>query len=106
MALAVHPGASLRELSLTENRAVLLGFRMNNKCSRGGGRLPRCPLDTVTSGSIVQDERNQILTAYLWIRQTWYDAYLKWDRDQYDGLDSIRIPSDMVWRPDIALYNK
>ncbi|ELV10431.1 neuronal acetylcholine receptor subunit alpha-9 [Tupaia chinensis] len=52
------------------------------------------------------DERNQILTAYLWIRQIWYDAFLTWDRDQYDGLDSIRIPSDLVWRPDIVLYNK
>ncbi|KAM5193846.1 neuronal acetylcholine receptor subunit alpha-9 [Mantella aurantiaca] len=52
------------------------------------------------------DERNQILTAYLWIRQGWYDAYLTWNRDDYDGLDSIRIPSNMVWRPDIVLYNK
>uniref|UniRef100_A0A8D0GNZ2 Cholinergic receptor nicotinic alpha 9 subunit n=1 Tax=Sphenodon punctatus TaxID=8508 RepID=A0A8D0GNZ2_SPHPU len=52
------------------------------------------------------DERNQILTAYLWIRQSWYDAYLNWDRDKYDGLDSIRIPSNIVWRPDIVLYNK
>ncbi|XP_063806807.1 neuronal acetylcholine receptor subunit alpha-9 [Pseudophryne corroboree] len=52
------------------------------------------------------DERNQILTAYLWIRQSWYDAYLMWDKDEYDGLDSIRIPSNMVWRPDIVLYNK
>ncbi|XP_075705707.1 neuronal acetylcholine receptor subunit alpha-9 [Rhinoderma darwinii] len=52
------------------------------------------------------DERNQILTAYIWIRQSWYDAYLTWDKDEYDGLDSIRIPSNMVWRPDIVLYNK
>jgi len=54
----------------------------------------------------MQDERNQILSAYLWIRQSWYDAYLKWDKDKYDGLDSIRIPSSLVWRPDIVLYNK
>ncbi|XP_028938906.1 neuronal acetylcholine receptor subunit alpha-9 isoform X1 [Ornithorhynchus anatinus] len=52
------------------------------------------------------DERNQILTAYLWIRQLWHDAYLRWDREQYDGLDSIQIPSSLVWRPDIVLYNK
>ncbi|XP_062898527.1 neuronal acetylcholine receptor subunit alpha-9 [Mobula hypostoma] len=52
------------------------------------------------------DERNQILTAYLWIRQIWFDAFLKWDRDKYDGLDAIRIPSSSVWRPDIVLYNK
>ncbi|KAJ8262416.1 hypothetical protein GJAV_G00166220 [Gymnothorax javanicus] len=52
------------------------------------------------------DERNQVLIAYLWIRQTWHDTYLKWDREAYDGLDVIRIPSNLVWRPDIVLYNK
>ncbi|KAG9342434.1 hypothetical protein JZ751_016436 [Albula glossodonta] len=52
------------------------------------------------------DERNQVLTSYLWIRQIWHDAYLKWDKDEYDGLEVIRIPSDLVWRPDIVLYNK
>ncbi|XP_077421493.1 neuronal acetylcholine receptor subunit alpha-10-like isoform X2 [Vanacampus margaritifer] len=53
----------------------------------------------------LQDERNQILTAYLWIRQVWLDAHLKWIKDDYDGLDTIRIPSSYVWRPDIVLYN-
>ncbi|XP_018591185.2 neuronal acetylcholine receptor subunit alpha-9-II [Scleropages formosus] len=52
------------------------------------------------------DERNQVLTAYLWIRQIWHDAYLTWDKDKYDGLEVIRIPSNLVWRPDIVLYNK
>ncbi|CAB1327075.1 unnamed protein product [Coregonus sp. 'balchen'] len=33
------------------------------------------------------DERNQVLTTYLWIRQTWFDAYLKWDKEEYDGLE-------------------
>ncbi len=56
--------------------------------------------------NVLQDERNQILTAYLWIRQVWVDAYLKWNKDDYDGLDTIRIPSSYVWRPDIVLYNK
>ena len=56
--------------------------------------------------NVLQDERNQILTAYLWIRQVWLDAHLKWNKDDYDGLDTIRIPSSYVWRPDIVLYNK
>lgn len=37
MALAVGQGARLRELSLTEERAVLLEFHVKNKCSRDGG---------------------------------------------------------------------
>ncbi|KAK7922767.1 hypothetical protein WMY93_009669 [Mugilogobius chulae] len=52
------------------------------------------------------DERNQVLIAYLWIRQVWHDAYLKWNKDDYDGLDIIQIPSSLVWRPDLVLYNK
>lgn len=53
-----------------------------------------------------KDERNQVLIAYLWIRQTWHDAYLKWNKEDYDGLDVIHIPSNLVWRPDLVLYNK
>ncbi|XP_036005745.1 neuronal acetylcholine receptor subunit alpha-10-like [Fundulus heteroclitus] len=59
----------------------------------------------VNSFHLLQDERNQILTAYLWIRQVWFDAHLRWDKDEYDGLDTIRIPGSYVWRPDIVLYN-
>ncbi|XP_062261891.1 neuronal acetylcholine receptor subunit alpha-10-like [Platichthys flesus] len=62
-------------------------------------------LQITLSQIIDMDERNQILTTYLWIRQVWMDAYLTWDKDDYDGLDTIRIPSSYVWRPDIVLYN-
>lgn len=54
----------------------------------------------------MKDERNQVLTTYLWIRLVWHDAYLKWDKEDYDDLEMINIPSDRVWKPDIVLYNK
>ncbi|ELK06796.1 Neuronal acetylcholine receptor subunit alpha-10 [Pteropus alecto] len=63
-------------------------------------------LEVTLSQIIDMDERNQVLTLYLWIRQEWADAYLRWDPDDYGGLDAIRIPSSLVWRPDIVLYNK
>lgn len=47
-----------------------------------------------------------MLTTYLWIRQVWHDAYLKWDKEDYNDLEMINIPSDLVWKPDIVLYNK
>ncbi|XP_061595244.1 neuronal acetylcholine receptor subunit alpha-9-I [Cololabis saira] len=62
-------------------------------------------LQITLSQIIDMDERNQILTTYLWIRQVWMDAYLTWRKEDYDGLDTIRIPSSYVWRPDIVLYN-
>ncbi|XP_061658423.1 neuronal acetylcholine receptor subunit alpha-10-like [Syngnathoides biaculeatus] len=62
-------------------------------------------LQVTLSQIIDMDERNQILTTYLWVRQVWMDAFLAWKKDDYDGLDTIRIPSSYVWRPDIVLYN-
>ncbi|XP_036974926.1 neuronal acetylcholine receptor subunit alpha-9-like isoform X2 [Acanthopagrus latus] len=62
-------------------------------------------LQITLSQIIDMDERNQILTTYLWVRQVWMDAYLTWKTEDYDGLDTIRIPSSLVWRPDIVLYN-
>uniref|UniRef100_A0A671SSH0 Cholinergic receptor, nicotinic, alpha 10a n=1 Tax=Sinocyclocheilus anshuiensis TaxID=1608454 RepID=A0A671SSH0_9TELE len=62
-------------------------------------------LQITLSQIIDMDERNQILTTYLWIRQVWFDAYLTWNKTDYDGIDTIRIPSSYVWRPDIVLYN-
>ncbi|XP_043359871.1 neuronal acetylcholine receptor subunit alpha-10 [Dermochelys coriacea] len=68
-------------------------------------RVLNVTLQITLSQIIDMDERNQVLTAYLWIRQVWVDAYLSWDKDDYDGIDTIRIPSSYVWRPDIVLYN-
>ncbi|XP_053702258.1 neuronal acetylcholine receptor subunit alpha-10-like [Synchiropus splendidus] len=62
-------------------------------------------LQITLSQIIDMDERNQILTTYLWVRQMWMDAFLTWKKEDYDGLDTIRIPSSYVWRPDIVLYN-
>ncbi|XP_061198572.1 neuronal acetylcholine receptor subunit alpha-10-like [Neopsephotus bourkii] len=62
-------------------------------------------LQVTLSQIIDMDERNQVLTSYLWVRQAWLDAHLTWDKDAYGGIDSIRIPSSYVWRPDIILYN-
>lgn len=62
-------------------------------------------LQVTLSQIIDMDERNQILTLYLWVRQVWIDSFLTWSKDDYDGLDSIRIPSRYVWKPDIVLYN-
>ncbi|KAB0399153.1 hypothetical protein E2I00_003540, partial [Balaenoptera physalus] len=53
-------------------------------------------LEVTLSQIIDMDERNQVLTLYLWIRQEWTDAYLRWDPDAYGGLDAIRIPSSLL----------
>ncbi|XP_072037444.1 neuronal acetylcholine receptor subunit alpha-9-like [Amphiura filiformis] len=39
------------------------------------------------------------------MRQVWKDEYLTWNKMNYDGKDKIVIPSEMIWLPDIILYN-
>ena len=29
-----------------------------------------------------------------------------WEPDQYDGVDRLLVPGDMIWRPDLSIYNQ
>jgi len=29
-----------------------------------------------------------------------------WDPEQFDGRDSIVLPVDLIWKPDITLYER
>ncbi|RCN26155.1 hypothetical protein ANCCAN_28126 [Ancylostoma caninum] len=52
------------------------------------------------------DEKNQVLTTNLWLEMKWFDAKLTWDPKKYGGLRTLHIPSDLIWTPDLVLYNK
>lgn len=49
--------------------------------------------------------RNQIMTTNLWVEQFWFDYKMRWDPQEYGGVDMLHVPSDHIWRPDIVLYN-
>ncbi|KAM6304729.1 neuronal acetylcholine receptor subunit alpha-6 [Podargus strigoides] len=51
------------------------------------------------------DEVNQIMETNLWLRHIWNDYKLQWDPREYDGIESVWVPADKIWKPDIVLYN-
>ncbi|KAL4660658.1 neuronal acetylcholine receptor subunit alpha-5-like [Arapaima gigas] len=51
------------------------------------------------------DEKNQLMTTNVWIKQEWVDMKLRWDPDVYQGITTIRVPSDSIWTPDIVLFD-
>ncbi|XP_030221600.1 LOW QUALITY PROTEIN: neuronal acetylcholine receptor subunit alpha-2-like [Gadus morhua] len=51
------------------------------------------------------DEKNQMMTTNVWVKQEWNDYKLQWKPQDYENVTSIRIPSEIIWRPDIVLYN-
>ncbi|XP_012511417.1 PREDICTED: neuronal acetylcholine receptor subunit alpha-6 [Propithecus coquereli] len=51
------------------------------------------------------DEVNQIMETNLWLRHIWNDYKLRWDPVDYDGIETLRVPAEKIWKPDIVLYN-
>ncbi|XP_068693778.1 neuronal acetylcholine receptor subunit alpha-7-like [Montipora foliosa] len=51
------------------------------------------------------DEKSQVLTSNVWIRQQWHDPWLTWDPSKYEGLLSVNTKPDLLWKPDIVLHN-
>ncbi|XP_044124116.1 neuronal acetylcholine receptor subunit alpha-6 isoform X1 [Neovison vison] len=51
------------------------------------------------------DEVNQIMETNLWLRHIWNDYKLRWNPMEYDGIETLHVPADKIWKPDIVLYN-
>lgn len=50
-------------------------------------------------------EKNQIMTTNVWLQHSWVDYKLQWNPVDYGGVDVLYIPPEMIWLPDIVLYN-
>ena len=74
---------------------------------------------------ILKDEKNQILTTNIWLDQVsiavryiilifnciiqweeWTDEFLSWNPSEFGGITKVRIPCELIWKPDIVLYNR
>lgn len=51
------------------------------------------------------DEKNQVLVSNVWVRMSWYNKLLIWDKNIFGGIESINIDPSLIWLPDIVLYN-
>ncbi|XP_045216595.2 acetylcholine receptor subunit alpha-like 1 [Mercenaria mercenaria] len=99
----------------TEQRLhhFLLQENAYNKLIRPSGRTVNGTTDsklTVKLGMRLSQllevsEKNQILTSNLWLRHEWEDQRLRWNPQEFGGIEMTYVPSDELWRPDILLYN-
>ncbi|KAL6724136.1 hypothetical protein Aduo_019052 [Ancylostoma duodenale] len=54
---------------------------------------------------VEMDERNQVLTTRSWLNINWIDQRLMWNHSQWEGIKTIYIPHQRLWKPDIILVN-
>ncbi|XP_037583148.1 acetylcholine receptor subunit epsilon isoform X2 [Cebus imitator] len=77
-----------------------------------GSRPARGPEDTVTislkvtlTNLISLNEKEETLTTSVWIGIDWQDYRLNYSKDDFGGIETLRVPSELVWLPEIVLEN-
>ncbi|KAM6163006.1 acetylcholine receptor subunit epsilon [Rhynchocyon petersi] len=75
-------------------------------------RPVRGPEDTVEikvkvtlTNLISLNEKEETLTSSVWIGIEWKDYRLDYNKDDFGGINTLRVPSELVWLPDIVLEN-
>ncbi|KAK7929529.1 hypothetical protein WMY93_005924 [Mugilogobius chulae] len=106
--LVLHLASSRAENA--EERLVnhLLGPERYNKLIRPAvnkSQQVTISIQVSLSQLISVNEREQIMTTNVWLFQEWNDYRLRWDPEKYGGIKKLRIPSKLIWLPDIVLYN-
>ncbi|XP_076968153.1 5-hydroxytryptamine receptor 3A [Tamandua tetradactyla] len=60
-------------------------------------------IDVIVYAILSVDEKNQVLTTYIWYRQYWNDEFLQWNPEDFDNITKLSIPTDSIWVPDILI---
>jgi len=47
-----------------------------------------------------------VMTILLWLKLSWRDHRLAWEPARYEGVNLLRVPPAILWKPDVSLYNK
>uniref|UniRef100_G3U7T2 Cholinergic receptor nicotinic gamma subunit n=1 Tax=Loxodonta africana TaxID=9785 RepID=G3U7T2_LOXAF len=63
-------------------------------------------LGLTLSNLISLKEVEETLTTNVWIEHGWTDSRLQWDAEEFGNISVLRLPSDMLWLPEIVLENK
>ncbi|XP_062894439.1 5-hydroxytryptamine receptor 3A-like isoform X4 [Mobula hypostoma] len=60
-------------------------------------------IDLMVYAILNVDEKNQVLTTYIWYRQFWTDEFLTWNPQDFDDIKQLSIPTANIWVPDILI---
>ncbi|CAF3382150.1 unnamed protein product [Rotaria sp. Silwood1] len=83
----------------------LLYFLMNVRPVRNASLPVPVKLGLTLTQIFDMIEKNQILITNVWLDQEWFDEFLQWNPDDFNGIRRLNLPSKLIWLPDIVLYN-
>ncbi|XP_069068710.1 5-hydroxytryptamine receptor 3A-like [Pleurodeles waltl] len=47
------------------------------------------------------NEKNQLLTTFLWLRMVWFNEFAWWDPKDCGNVQNISVPVEQMWTPDV-----
>ncbi|XP_068439546.1 5-hydroxytryptamine receptor 3A-like [Clinocottus analis] len=60
-------------------------------------------LDVLLFSILDVNEKAQQFVSYIWVDSWWNDYNNKWDHENFCGIKTIYPPTNVVWKPDIAI---
>lgn len=84
---------------------LMVNYNRHRRPSNGPHLPLTIKLNLRLSQIIDVHEIDQIMTCSVWLKQTWIDKKLSWDPVTYGGVSVLYVPYEMIWVPDIVLYN-
>ncbi|XP_007097234.2 neuronal acetylcholine receptor subunit beta-3 isoform X2 [Panthera tigris] len=107
--LGVIPSAAAGFSSIVENEDALLrrlfqGYQKWVRPVLNSNDTIKVYFGLKISQLVDVDEKNQLMTTNVWLKQEWTDHKLRWNPDEYGGIRSIKVPSESLWLPDIVLF--
>ncbi|XP_004856670.1 5-hydroxytryptamine receptor 3A [Heterocephalus glaber] len=82
---------------------LLADYRKGVRPVRDWRKPTTISIDVIVYAILSVDEKNQVLTTYIWYRQFWADEFLQWNPEDFDNITKLSIPTDSIWVPDILI---
>ncbi|XP_008589609.1 PREDICTED: 5-hydroxytryptamine receptor 3A isoform X2 [Galeopterus variegatus] len=82
---------------------LLANYRKGVRPVRDWRKPTTVAVDVIVYAILNVDEKNQVLTTYIWYRQFWIDEFLQWNPEDFDNITKLSIPTDSIWVPDILI---
>uniref|UniRef100_A0AAY4E4I6 5-hydroxytryptamine receptor 3A n=1 Tax=Denticeps clupeoides TaxID=299321 RepID=A0AAY4E4I6_9TELE len=79
------------------------GYKKGVRPVRDWRQSTMVAIDLMVYSILNVDEKNQVLTTYVWYRQQWTDEFLVWSPEDFDKVKQVSIPTANVWVPDIVI---
>ncbi|XP_064207088.1 5-hydroxytryptamine receptor 3A [Anguilla rostrata] len=79
------------------------GYKKGVRPVRDWRQSTMVAIDLMVYSILNVDEKNQVLTTYVWYRQQWVDEFLVWNPEDFDDVKQVSIPTANIWVPDILI---